>query len=436
MGPSAHRSVRLVEQRDRDRAVGGAQAAHGDFDSADGLGSENGGRREQRRGGGAPQAGSCYWVGASHAHPFVGRRRMDSEPSDFSSEAMSDANSMAAEVLEISAAGFASAADAHLQRARPDFARGGSTALARLFPPARARACGGRARRRSAAVRAARRVAAPRCSRPLRRRQWRRAAAAQPRRGAARGSTGRAARQHRRRARRGARNARKPLEPEPSALRADDAFGRLALEYITACLDGDTAGAAAAVLAAADGGVAPQDLYCRVLMPAQKEVGRLWHRGDLNVAEERLVSETTRRVMAQLAARFQPAHPTGPKVLAAGVAGNAHDLGLRAATDLFALAGWRCLYLGANVPTTDIAALAEAHGVDIVLLAATLETQLGATAEAVAEVKRRAPASRTLLGGIELDDDSAALRGIGADAHCRRLDDVVGRRELLRAKSR
>ena len=191
------------------------------------------------------------------------------------------------------------------------------------------------------------------------------------------------ARQHRRRARRGARKpAARRSSPSRARLGADDPFGRLALEYITTCLEGDTAAPRRPRCSPqTDGGVTPQDLYCRVLMPAQKEVGRLWHRGDLNVAEERLVSETTRRVMAQLAARYRPAHATGPKVLAAAVAGNAHDLGLRAAADLLALAGWRCLYLGANVPTADIAAMAEAHGVELVLLAATLETQLGATAD-------------------------------------------------------
>ena len=46
---------------------------------------------------------------------------------------MSDANPMAAEVLEVSAAGFASAADAHLKRERPDVARGGSTGWRAYF---------------------------------------------------------------------------------------------------------------------------------------------------------------------------------------------------------------------------------------------------------------------------------------------------------------
>jgi methanogenic corrinoid protein MtbC1 len=228
-----------------------------------------------------------------------------------------------------------------------------------------------------------------------------------------------------------------PLEAEQAALRADDDASRLALQYLSTCLDGDVVGAARALLSAGDDGMTPHDLYCRVLMPAQREVGRLWHRGDLNVAEERLVTETTRRVMAQLSARYEPALKSKEKVLSAAVAGNTHDLGLRAATDLFALAGWHCFYLGADVPARDIALMVEKHGIELVLLAATLETHLGATAEAIAELKLASPSCLTLIGGMDFGDGDKLLRRLGADAYCRRLDDVVAVGEqLLRDRGR
>jgi methanogenic corrinoid protein MtbC1 len=350
---------------------------------------------------------------------------MDSRLAIFSSETMNEPKPMAAEVLEISAAGFASAADAHLQRTRPDVARGGSMAWRTYF------------RQRLLELAAALRVGDPTLF--VRRIEWLRRAA-EARTGSdssvepALRSLAAALRAEAPATLHGSiatvldaalDSLGTPLAPEPSALDAEDPHGRLALEFVTLCLEGDTAGAANAITGAAEAGTPPQDLYCRVLLPARKEVGRLWHRGDLSVAEERLVSETTRRVMAQLSARYQPARPSGSKVLAASVAGNAHDLGLRAAADLLTLAGWRCLYLGANVPTADIAAMAEAQGVELVLLAATLETHLSATADVIAEIKRKAPACKTLLGGIDVGDATGLLRELGADAHCARLEDVV-----------
>ncbi|RPI64218.1 MAG: hypothetical protein EHM50_01030 [Lysobacterales bacterium] len=344
---------------------------------------------------------------------------------------MSDPNPMAAEVLEISAAGFASAADAHFQQARPEVARGHSTAWRAHF------------RQRVLELAAAVRVGDPALF--VRRIEWlRRASQARTGDDSAVGlalhSLAATLRHETPAQMRGSIDAvldaalaglSQPLVAEPAALRSDDDAGRLALQYLSTCLDGDAAGAARALLAAADDGMTPQDLYCRVLMPAQSEVGRLWHRGDLNVAEERLVSETTRRVMAQLSARYEPAQKSQKKVLSAAVAGNAHDLGLRAATDLFALAGWRCFYLGADVPARDIALMVEKHGIDLVLLAATLETHLGATADAIAELKRASPSCLTLVGGLDLGDGGELLRRLGADAYCRRLDDVVAIGERL-----
>jgi MerR family transcriptional regulator, light-induced transcriptional regulator len=347
---------------------------------------------------------------------------------------MAQGNPMAAEVLEASAAGFASAANAHLQRTQPAVGQGDSTAWRLHF------------QQRVLELAAAVRVGDPALF--VRRIEWlRRAADARTGDDAsvalALRSLDAAVRQEAPAALQGSittvldaalEGLGRPLEPETMALNGSDPADRLASQYIAACLNGEFTAAAEAVLAAADNGMAPRDLYCRVLMPAQSEVGRLWHRGDLNVAEERLISETTRRIMAQIAARYEPREKSGRKMLAASVEGNAHDLGLRAATDLFVLAGWQCFYLGANVPPKDIALTVEAHGIDLVLLAATLETQLGASAGTIATIKRMVPSCKTIIGGMPFDDPAAVLRQIGADAYCPRIDDVVAMAEDLLRK--
>jgi methanogenic corrinoid protein MtbC1 len=338
---------------------------------------------------------------------------------------MAQGNPMAAKVLEMSAAGFASAANAHLQRAQPVVAQGDSTAWRVHL------------QQRVLELAAAVRVGDPALF--VRRIEWlRRAAQARTGEDAsvalALRSLDAAVREEAPAALQASiatvldaalESLGRALEPETIALQADDPAGRLALQYIAACLDGDFTAATDTVLAAAGSGMTPQDLYCRLLMPAQQEVGRLWHRGDITVAEEHLVSETTRRLMAQIAARHEPRAKSGRKMLAASVEGNAHDIGLRAATDLFALAGWQCFYLGANVPAEDVALTVQTHGIHLVLLAAMLETQLGASAETIAAIKRAAPECKTMIGGMQLDNPAAVLRHIGADAYCPRIDDVV-----------
>jgi methanogenic corrinoid protein MtbC1 len=162
-----------------------------------------------------------------------------------------------------------------------------------------------------------------------------------------------------------------------------------------------------------------------VLLPAQKEVGQLWHTGDFSVTEERLVSETTRRLMSLIASRSRPPTVTGPTLLAASVAGNAHDIGLRVATDLFTLAGWRCIYLGANVPTEEIGSAAKEYEADLAVLTATLTTQLGALAAAIDQIRRDSPTTRVLVGGIAFESSTTLWQKLGADGFAARLDDVV-----------
>jgi len=220
--------------------------------------------------------------------------------------------------------------------------------------------------------------------------------------------------------------SRRPVEPEARVVDPATVEGRLALDYIAACLDGEATDPVALILQAIDRGLTPKDVYCQVLLAAQKEVGLLWHTGDFSVTEERLVSETTRRVMALIATRFKPERVTGPTMLAASVAGNAHDIGLRTVSDLFALAGWRCIYLGANMPTAEIGQAAREYEADLAVLTATLTPQLNALTNAIGEINRLSPATRVLVGGIAFEESSELWRRIGADGFAERIDDVVG----------
>jgi len=215
------------------------------------------------------------------------------------------------------------------------------------------------------------------------------------------------------------------LPPDPATtLDASLPSHRLALEYLAACLEGDPRRGIRLVLGEIERGLAPATVYAEVIMAAQKEIGQLWHVGDASIAEERLVSEATRELMALIADRYAPP-PTGRVLVAAAVTGNAHDIGLRAAADLFRLAGWRCAYLGASVPAAEIASAAEGFDADLVLLNATLSTHLKSLAEAIAEIRVKAPGRKILVGGSALDDSPELWRHVGADGHAPTIGSAV-----------
>jgi len=215
------------------------------------------------------------------------------------------------------------------------------------------------------------------------------------------------------------------ISHEAMALDAAKPHDRIALRYLAACLEGDPQRAIALVLQELDGGLAPADAYVHVLLTAEREIGQLWHVGDSSVAEERLVSETTRDLMALIAAKYAPVASNGRTLVAAAVASNAHDIGLRAAVELFRLAGWRCLFLGANIPAAEIARAGEIFDADLLVLNATLTTQLKPLGDAIATIRSIAPARRILVGGLAFDDLPNLWKQVGADAYAASIEDAV-----------
>jgi len=210
-----------------------------------------------------------------------------------------------------------------------------------------------------------------------------------------------------------------------------DVAGRLVLDYLAACLEGDPDKAVSVVMNAVDSGMPPKEIYLRVLVPAQKEIGELWHVGDISIVEERLVSETTRQLMTLLSARHNTSGNPRRTVLAASVAGNAHDLGLRVVAELFRLAGWRCLFLGANVPGEEIARAAQSFGVDLIVLNATLTTHLKGLGDSIAAIRQMASGTPILVGGLAFEGAPELWRRLGADGYAARIDDAVATGESL-----
>jgi methanogenic corrinoid protein MtbC1 len=201
---------------------------------------------------------------------------------------------------------------------------------------------------------------------------------------------------------------------------------RLALAYLQKVLEGDVAGAVQEIVAATRAGLDVRSAYIDVLLPAQREIGRLWHLAEVSVAEEHLVSSATQRAMAVLVSLAPPVAPNGRTAIVAAVATNTHDIGLRAVADLYQLAGWRTIFLGADVPMDDLPAIIEYFQADLLLLGATIATQFPRVQQAIAAVRRRsARPVKVIVGGAAFDEAAGLWQKAGADGYAARIDEAV-----------
>lgn len=130
----------------------------------------------------------------------------------------------------------------------------------------------------------------------------------------------------------------------------------------------------------------PSDLMTRkVLLPLLVELGTRWESAEGSVAEEHFFGVYLRN---KLGARFhhRHRHASGPKILAACLPGEQHEVGLL----LFALAandaGFRLVLLGADMPLADLPHAARRAQCDAIVLSGSVEPEPSLLSQALPQL--------------------------------------------------
>lgn len=101
--------------------------------------------------------------------------------------------------------------------------------------------------------------------------------------------------------------------------------------------------------------------------PLAHRIGEAWEQGTMEVFEEHLFTELTKRLLRQSIATL-PAGARRPRILLTTLPGEQHLLGLLMAETLFTLEGAECIPLGTQTPLVEIGRAASAHRADVVAL--------------------------------------------------------------------
>jgi methanogenic corrinoid protein MtbC1 len=196
----------------------------------------------------------------------------------------------------------------------------------------------------------------------------------------------------------------------------NEPFGTEVLRYLEAVATGNRRDAEQIVLDLVDSGVSVQDVYTFILTPAQTEVGRMWHREEITIAEEHLATRATEGVMGALRARFARAQTNDRTVLTTTVGGDLHGVGVQMIADFFEMDGWRSLNLGANMPIRDLRQVLSAHDVDLLAISASSSMHVRSIGEVIDQL-RRPPTEgvKVIVGGYPFNVAPELWRELGAD---------------------
>jgi methanogenic corrinoid protein MtbC1 len=172
------------------------------------------------------------------------------------------------------------------------------------------------------------------------------------------------------------------------------------------------AAALGAVLERACLALAAMDFLEHVVTPLLQQVGIRWREGTLRPVHGHLTATVTRRVLERMMVAVPP---PAPKLLAATVTGQVHELGAMIAAAAAAAEGWSVTWIGPNLPAGDIAEAAVQLRVDAVGLSLVHPAGDPAVNEELRRLRSLLPHSMELIvGGAATSGYSAVLEEIGA----------------------
>ncbi|MES2177644.1 MAG: cobalamin-dependent protein [Gemmatimonadota bacterium] len=135
-----------------------------------------------------------------------------------------------------------------------------------------------------------------------------------------------------------------------------------------------------------------------IAAPLLRRVGDEWHAGRMTPAQEHLVSSLVHDILTG-AMRAVFARPRAPRILVATPAGDRHAIGAALVGAAAAVEGWNVLYLGADLPSADIAAAAAAARVRVVAISVILVEGGRRVLDELASLRARLPNEVELVVG-------------------------------------
>jgi methanogenic corrinoid protein MtbC1 len=106
-------------------------------------------------------------------------------------------------------------------------------------------------------------------------------------------------------------------------------FAQLAKMYLDALLRVQRDVASRMIIKAVKDGIKVEDIYIHVFESSQHEVGRLWQNNQITVAQEHFCTAATQMIMSQLYPYIFSSDKIGRTLVAACVAGEMHEMGVR-----------------------------------------------------------------------------------------------------------
>jgi len=213
-----------------------------------------------------------------------------------------------------------------------------------------------------------------------------------------------------------------------SAVPPEDAHARLRAEYLAA-LERFDVRRAGDILARSAALMEPTELVLEVIAPILREIGDRWEHGAMSVAHEHVGSAQLRSLLFAMM-RLPGPQPGARKVLVTTPPGQLHEFGALIGAFVAASRGYEAIYLGPDLPESDLDVALELSRADLVLLSVVRDVSREELALLAASVRRLKGVAEVWVGLPEDHEAVAALSDVRLFHSYRDLDCALTSRLL------
>jgi MerR family transcriptional regulator, light-induced transcriptional regulator len=178
---------------------------------------------------------------------------------------------------------------------------------------------------------------------------------------------------------------------EPAAFDSTDrpsAFSADRTLFLRAILSGDR-GVARTIAreAVRRPGFAVSDVYMGLIEAAMGEIGELWERNQITVAQEHIATAVVQSVLVELRDELPAPKASQGRILITGVQGEMHQIGSLMAAEMIESIGWTVRYLGSNLPARPIVEAIREFAPAVVGISVTMPFNLPVARELIESVR-------------------------------------------------
>ncbi|MBF0302768.1 MAG: cobalamin-dependent protein [Desulfamplus sp.] len=212
------------------------------------------------------------------------------------------------------------------------------------------------------------------------------------------------------------------------ALPVSENWLELKNNFQSALLDGDHRKALELAMESTKTDSELENFYLHIIQPSMYEIGMMWEKAEISVAQEHLASAIVGRIMASVSSGKDNdiINKSCGRAIVTASPNEFHEIGAWMIADTLEHDGWDVRYLGANMPKEDLILFIKSFIPDLLAISVTMPFNLSYSKEVIAQLRsdNELKNIKVMIGGRVFNETPRLWESTGADGFAPNLEEA------------